>query len=91
MLDLGQLKKDIQTLNNGDDAACRLALQSLKAYKEDEWESGAASNISSLVEVLRRQLSNHPLLKGTKQPSIHKDVAIILGNIGPRPPPLFPN
>lgn len=87
MLDLGQLKKDIQALNNGDDASCRLALQSLKAYKEDEWAAGSATTITNVIEVLRRQLTAHPLLKGTKQPSIHKDVAIILGNMGPRSTP----
>ncbi len=84
MLDLGQIRKDLQTLNHGDDAASRLVLQSLKAYKEDEWASGPPETVQNMIEALRRQLSSHQLLKGTKQPSIHKDVAIILGNMGPR-------
>lgn len=84
MLEQGQLKKDIQAVSNGNDAACRLALQSLKAHKEDDWAGAPAAMIQSLIEVLRRQLTDHPLLKGAKQPSIHKDAAVILGNLGMR-------
>jgi HEAT repeat protein len=77
MLDVSQLHQHILAIADGDDAARRLALQSLRAYDEKEWATAPREATHSLVEALKAQL-----LKGTKQPFPQKDVVTILGNIG---------
>jgi len=79
MLDVGQLNQHIQALAEGDDAARRQALQSLRTHDEKEWAGAPREATHSLVEALKAQL-----LKGTKQPFPQKDVVTILGNIGPQ-------
>lgn len=84
MLDAGQIRKGITALDKGDDAACRQILQNWKTCTTDEWGKAPADQVRHLVEALRGRLSSNNLQKGNKQPSLHKEVAIVLGNIGPR-------
>ena len=79
MLDVSQLQQHILAVAEGDDAARRLALQSLRAHDEKEWATAPREVAQSLVEALKAQL-----LKGTKQPFPQKDVVTILGNLGPQ-------
>lgn len=84
MVDTSQLRKQISTLDKGDDAARRQVLSTLRQHGDQEWVSAPPDAIHSLVESLRHQLQSHQLLRGVKQPSIHKDVAALLGNMGPQ-------
>src|SRR5216683_1288056 len=79
MLDIRQLHKDILALDDGDDTSKRQALQSLRHHDEQEWATAPIEISHSLVKALRGQLLN-----GTKQPFARKEVATILGNMGPR-------
>src|ERR1700730_17496943 len=79
MLDVSQLQQHLLAVAEGDDAARRQALQSLRAHDEKEWATAPRELTQSLVEALKAQL-----LKGTKQPFPQKDVVTILGNLGPQ-------
>jgi len=85
MLDLRQLRNDIQALDKGDDAACRQALQSLKQHDPQDWAAAPLPVINGLVKSLQDQLRN-----GMKRPSSRQEVATILGNIGSRSEPAVP-
>src|SRR5207237_585437 len=80
MLDIRQLHKHLLALDEGDDTVRRQALQSLRHHDEQEWASAPIDVSHSLVKALRGQLLN-----GMKQPLAQKDVATILGNLGPVP------
>jgi HEAT repeat protein len=85
MLDLVRLHKHIQALDEGDEAARRQAIQSLKLYEGQEWATAPAKVIHSLVTSLQTQL-----LSRRKVPSIRQDLATILGNVGRRAEPAIP-
>src|SRR5262245_31870718 len=79
MLDKHQLHKYTLALEDGDVAVRRQALQSLRETDEHEWTTAPLEASHSLVKALREQLLN-----GMTQPITQKDVATILGNMGPR-------
>jgi HEAT repeat protein len=79
MLDLDQLSHDVLALDTGDDAGQREAMRSLGRLSEPEWVTVPNGVLHSLVASLRRQLRC-----GGKSASFHKEVATILGNLGPR-------
>ncbi len=85
MLDLRQLRNDIQELDKGDEAACREVLHSLKEHEAQDWAAAPLPVIHSLVRSLQDQLRN-----GMKRPSARQEVATILGNIGARSEPAVP-
>jgi HEAT repeat protein len=85
MLDLRQLHKHILALDDGDDTLRRQALQSLRDHDEQEWATAPMEVSDALVKVLQGQLLN-----GMKQPLAQKEVATILGNMGPRSKPALP-
>jgi HEAT repeat protein len=78
MLDLSQLNKYLEALDDKDGAVRHQALQSLRHHEEQEWASAPVAVTQSLVKALKGQL-----LHGTPQPSAQKEVATILGNMGP--------
>ena len=79
VLDRGQLHKHIQALDKGDDASRRQAIQALRHHEEKDWAITPVAVCHALVASLQQQLV------GTgKPPLILKDVAIILGRMGPR-------
>jgi HEAT repeat protein len=79
MLDSVALRQHILDLDKGDDAAQRKALHSLRDLEESEWDTVLPSELQALVALLQQQL-----LGETKQSWTHREVATILGNIGPR-------
>ena len=79
MLGISEIRHNIQALNKGDEKSRRQAIQALKHHEPQEWASVSSEAIDSLVESLQTQL-----LSEIKQPSIRQEVAIILGNMGPR-------
>src|SRR5207302_1423109 len=79
MLDLRQLRNDIQALDEGDEAACGQALHSLKQHEAQDWATAPPPVINSLVGSLQERLRN-----GMKRPSMRQEVVTILGNIGSR-------
>lgn len=79
MLRLGQLRTDILALANGDDSAQKQAVFSLKQRNEQDWASAPSDLMDRLTQTLQEQL-----VSGTKHPFIRKDLAIIVGKIGPR-------
>src|SRR5258708_5172830 len=79
MLDAGQLRSHIKAIDKGDDASRRQALQSLKTHENKEWAEAPQDMVRTLIECLLHQLVN-----GLKPPFVHKEVAIILGNMGTR-------
>lgn len=79
MLDLDKLPHDLKTLEQGDDAARRQVILSLKGHEKKEWAGAPAKLVHSLVELLLRQLQGD-----LKKPAVHQDVIAILGQIGPR-------
>jgi HEAT repeat protein len=85
MLSVSELHQHILILAGSDDAAKRLALQSLRLHDENDWSAIPVEATHSLVEALQGEL-----LEGTKQPFLQKDIATILGNIGPRAKPALP-
>ena len=78
MLDIRQLHQHITELENGDDAVKRQALLSWRHHNEQEWGTAPIEVRGGVIEALKAHL-----LHGTKQPSAQKDVATILGNMGP--------
>jgi HEAT repeat protein len=79
MLDIPQLQRHLLALDHGDETARRQALQSLRQHDEQAWAAVPVEECDSLVEALKGQL-----LSGRKQPSAQKEVATVLGNLGPR-------
>src|SRR6266498_3358523 len=79
MLDIGQLRKHIVILEKGDDSSRRQVIQTLRQHEEREWADAPPEVVHTLVETLLHQLP-----AGTKPPFTHKEVATILGKMGPR-------
>ncbi len=78
MLDLHQVRKHIRELNDSDDSQKREALQSLRQHDKTEWAAVSSELSHAVVESLREHLQI-----ATTQPATQKDMATILGNIGP--------
>ena len=85
MLDLDRLHDHIQTLDKGDDASRQQAIHSLKLQEEQDWATAPPKVINSLVKALQRQVRGE-----MEKPSIRQEIAIILGNLGPRAAPAIP-
>jgi HEAT repeat protein len=85
MLDLDRLHDHIQTLDKGDDASRQQAIHSLKLQEEQDWTTAPPKVINSLVKALQRQVRGE-----MEKPSIRQEIAIILGNLGPRAAPAIP-
>ncbi len=79
MLDLDQFHTNINALDNGDDASRLKAIRALQNVEQQEWTTAPTAVLRPLVLSLQRQL-----LCDMTRPYIHKEVATILGNMGPR-------
>ncbi|HYV34579.1 MAG TPA: HEAT repeat domain-containing protein [Gemmataceae bacterium] len=79
MLDLKQLQSDMQALDKGDEASRRQAIHALKHHGEQDWAAAPVNVVNSLVRSLQNQLRS-----GVKQLSVRQEVAVVLGNLGPR-------
>jgi HEAT repeat protein len=85
MLDLGQLRHHIKTLNAGDKSFWPEAIHSLKGHEAREWATAPLEVVGPLVESLRCQLTGSPAGNGLNcSPTYRQDVATLLGKIGPR-------
>jgi len=89
MLEHGQLRRQIQALNSGNEPLRRDAIHALKQHEKTEWEAVPAEITRPLVESLRKQLPKS-LDNGAKPPLFRQEVVTILGNIGPRSEPALP-
>src|SRR5476651_114454 len=89
MLELGQLKSQIQGLNSRTENTRREAVQALKAHEAADWVGVSNEIVRPLVETLRHQLpKSHEA--GSKPPLFRQEIATILGNIGQRSEPAIP-
>lgn len=79
MAEIGELRKHLQTLTKGNDMHRRETLHVLKSYEETKWAAAPADLVHSLVDSLLHQIPREG-----KPATTHKDVAAILGNMGPR-------
>lgn len=79
MLEIRQLQKHILALEDVDETSKREALQSLRDHNEQEWATVPDPVIHALVKSLKDQL-----VSAMKQPMVQKEIALILGNVGPR-------
>jgi HEAT repeat protein len=85
MLDLNELQEHILAIEKGDDTSRRQTLQALKHVERSDWAAAPVAVAQSLVAALQQQLQS-----GMKPPWIHKEIAIILGNMAPRSKPALP-
>ena len=83
MLEQGQLKKQIQALNSGDEPARREGIQALKLHERADWDALTLEQIRPVIEALRKQLPKSQE-NGAKPPLFRQEVVTTLGNIGPR-------
>jgi hypothetical protein len=85
MLDLGQLRHHIKTLNTGDKSFWQEAIRSLKGHEAQDWATAPLKVVGPLVKSLRCQLTGSPAGNGLNfPPAFRQDVATLLGKIGPR-------
>jgi len=89
MLEHGQLRRQIQALNSGDEPLRREAIHALKQHEKTEWEAVPVEITRPLVESLRKQLPKSQE-NGAKPPLFRQEVVTILGNIGRRSEPALP-
>jgi HEAT repeat protein len=89
MQNQSQIQQQIHALNSGNETLRREAIQALKLREAAEWESAPQDIIRSLVSALRHQLPR-TMAAGVKPPLFRQEVAVILGNIGPRAAPALP-
>ena len=85
MLSVIELRQYILTLGTSDDAAKRIALNSLRLQDKSDWAATPLAAAHSLVGTLMTQL-----LKEAKQPYLQKDIVTVLGNIGALSKPALP-
>jgi HEAT repeat protein len=76
---VGKLQGHIHALASGDATSRREAIDSLKRYEEQEWEAASPKAIQALVESLQRQLASE-----ATQPFLRREIALVLGSMGPR-------
>jgi HEAT repeat protein len=79
MLDQVELHRQARALDGRDEVARRHAIQALRRHQEADWAKAPAAVCQGLVVALRQHLHDSAGL-----PLVLKDVATILGNIGPR-------
>src|SRR5712664_4031310 len=79
MLDTDQLHKHIRALDKGDEAALRQAIHSLRQVEQQEWVAMPVGVFHGVVVALQNQILNK-----MKPPSTLREIATILGNMGPR-------
>jgi HEAT repeat protein len=85
MLDLGQLRHHIKTLNSGDKSIWQEAIRSLKGHESRVWTTAPPEIVGLLVESLRHRLTRGSEGNGlTVPPAFRQEAAILLGMIGPR-------
>jgi len=77
MPELGRLRKDISTLEKGDEPSRRQVIVSLRSCDEKEWTEVPSQQAHALVDALLGQLASNG-----KPSFMPKEVAIILGNMG---------
>jgi HEAT repeat protein len=83
MLNVRQLRGQIETLNSGDDAARRDAIAALKEMEGQVWVDAPSDVVQPLVKVLKRRLGQADQANGAKAyPRFRQDVAAVLGKIG---------
>src|SRR4029434_3862395 len=78
-LDQVELTRQARALDGRDEGARRHAIQALRRHQEADWAKAPAAVCQGLVVALRQHLHDSAGL-----PLVLKDVATILGNIGPR-------
>ena len=77
MLELGQLKSQIQGINSRTENTRREAVQALKAQEAADWPGVSNEIVRPLVETLRHQLpKSHET--GAKPPLFRQEIATIL-------------
>jgi len=76
---VGKLQSHIHALASGDSSARRAAIDSLKPYEDQEWDTAPPKVIQSLVESLQQQLVSE-----ATQPFLRREIALILGSMGTR-------
>ncbi|MCS7045239.1 MAG: HEAT repeat domain-containing protein [Gemmataceae bacterium] len=79
MLDRGKLHKYVVALVRGNEATRRDVIAALRNHEEREWMEAPAGECNALVVALKQQLKAE-----AAQPLVLKNIAAILGNIGPR-------
>jgi HEAT repeat protein len=79
------MHKHIAALDQGDETARRQAIQALRRHEAQDWAVAPHGICQALVISLRHQLRDV-----AKPPLILKDVATILGNMGPHSKPAVP-
>src|ERR1022692_813886 len=89
MLELGQLKSQIQALHSRTETVRREAVQALKLTEAADWAGVGNDIIKPLVESLRHQLPKSQEV-GAKPPLFRQEIVTILGNIGQRSEPAIP-
>jgi HEAT repeat protein len=83
MVDQGQLRKQLQALQSGNETTRRDAILALKQTERADWDKLPATVVKPLVDSLRKQLPRSQE-NGAKPPLFRQEVSTILGNIGPR-------
>jgi HEAT repeat protein len=75
---INQLQKRLAELETGEDHVQRQALHSLRALEPAVWNAVPPAHVLSFLSAFRRQL-----LRENKLAVVHKDIAAILGSMGP--------
>jgi HEAT repeat protein len=84
MVNLRQLQRQIQSLNNGDVNSRREAIRALTQYEREDWAEVPAQTVRPLIVSLQRQLSQGKQgVDPIALPTFRQEVATILGKIGP--------
>ena len=79
MVDVGKLRKQMVSLEKGEDSSRREVIQALRQYVEQEWAEAPQDVVQSLIDSLLQQVHHN-----ATAPFMQKEVATILGNMGPR-------
>ena len=91
MVDLREVRSDMNRLGGSNGTAQWEAARSLKRHEPAQWEDVPGDLVKNLVETLREQLPRREEANGQRPPSLFRqEVAVILGNIGPRAAPAVP-
>ncbi len=76
---MSKLQSHIQALDRGDSGSCRESIDSLKRYQTRDWDAVSAKELHALVSSLQKQLKSD-----ATQPFLRREIALLLGSIGPR-------
>src|SRR5688572_12588103 len=84
MLNVRQLRGQIETINSGDDTARRDVLAALKEMDGQVWADQPNDVVQPLVKALKRRLVHTDPPNGAKTyPRCRQDAAALLAKIGP--------